>query len=329
MRRTSITKHYQIIDLEESHYIIYILRVLLNWVFLCQPWKYLALTSRRLMCGTVFYIRISSESSQRQHWAPILMTTWKRAQSLVIEPTLNAASVAPPSVYDRVPIMTWWLPSLSFSVNIVRSEQHHRVCNKTETKLSTLRSVSSWPSSDYIFATIKRQPCVSVPPILRSDLWESASITFMQTLLTHALAPTDALIWTLLSTSVFIVGLELRRYGWYQQCGLTLYSYMESVECQALRCHSVVGSEQLWDIWMLLRLPADPINFICAGLIFCSHMLFCVIFNKHVQFCVTKVVLKILMLKTHYWSDMPHINYTASEITRFNHQLANLNMYGE
>ena len=62
---------------------------------------------------------------------------------------------------------------------------------------------------------------------------------------------------------------------------------------------------------------------------FCSHVLFCVIFNKRVQFCVTKVVLKILMLKTHYWSDMPHMNYTAGEITRFNHQLANLNMHGE
>ena len=35
--------------------------------------KYLALTSRRWLCGALFYIKISSKSSQRQHWAPILM----------------------------------------------------------------------------------------------------------------------------------------------------------------------------------------------------------------------------------------------------------------
>ena len=35
------------------------------------------------------------------------------------------------------------------------------------------------------------------------------------------------------------------------------------------------------------------------------------------------------MIKTQHWNDMLHMNDTAIEIMRFNHQLANLNLHGE
>ena len=41
------------------------------------------------------------------------------------------------------PIMTWWLPGLSFSMDTVLIAQHRQVHNKTNTKLSTLGSVYS------------------------------------------------------------------------------------------------------------------------------------------------------------------------------------------
>ena len=115
------------------------------------------------------------------------MATWNRAQSLgVSEPTLNAASVAPHQLKnDTVPIMTWWLLCMSFSVDISLSAQHHLACNKTNIKLSPLGSVSSKLSCDYIFARTKRQPCVWVPQIPKPNQWESAKIPFMQTLLTQ------------------------------------------------------------------------------------------------------------------------------------------------
>ena len=46
------------------------------------------------------------------------------------------------------------------------------------------------------------------------------------------------------------------------------YSPRASVECDVLRCHSVVGSEQLSDMWLLLRPAADPISSSSVGLIF-------------------------------------------------------------
>ena len=60
------------------------------------------------------------------------------------EPTLNVASVTPHQLKNgTAPIMTWWLQGASFSVDIVLSAQHHQVCNKTNTILSTLGSVSA------------------------------------------------------------------------------------------------------------------------------------------------------------------------------------------
>ena len=54
---------------------------------------------------------------------------------------------------------------------------------------------------------------------------------------------------------------------------LNWYSPRESVEYHALKCHSVVGSEQLVGyVWLLLRPPADSINSGSVGLTFCSHM---------------------------------------------------------
>ena len=62
----------------------------------------------------------------------------------VTEPTLNVGSVTPHQLKNgRAPIMAWWLPGASFSVDTVLSAQHHQVCNKTNTKLSTLGSVST------------------------------------------------------------------------------------------------------------------------------------------------------------------------------------------
>ena len=55
--------------------------ILLNWVLQLQPWKYLAQSPKKWVCGALFNIRIPLKLSQRQHWAPILMATWNRAKS--------------------------------------------------------------------------------------------------------------------------------------------------------------------------------------------------------------------------------------------------------
>ena len=99
-------------------------------------------------------------------------------------PTVDVVSVASYQLMNgTAPIMTWLLWGLSFNVDIVLSAQHHQVYNDTNTKLSTLGSVSL--SSDYIFARTKRQHCVWVAPITKSNLWGSARISFVQTLLTQ------------------------------------------------------------------------------------------------------------------------------------------------
>ena len=106
----------------------------------------------------------------------------------VTEITLEATSMATHQLKNfTASIMTWWLSGLSFNVDTVLSAHHHQVCNKTNTKLSTLGSVSSQPSSNYILAWTKQQPRVWVQPIPKSNLWESARIPFMQNLLTLAL----------------------------------------------------------------------------------------------------------------------------------------------
>ena len=52
----------------------------------------------------------------------------------VTEPTLSAASVAPHQFKNgAAPIITWWLPALSFNVDTVLNAQQHQVCNKTNT----------------------------------------------------------------------------------------------------------------------------------------------------------------------------------------------------
>ena len=62
----------------------------------------------------------------------------------VTEPTLDVAPVAPHQLMNgTAPIMTWLLSGLSFSVDIDLSAQHHQVYINTNTKLSTLGSVSS------------------------------------------------------------------------------------------------------------------------------------------------------------------------------------------
>ena len=61
----------------------------------------------------------------------------------VTAPTVDMASVAPHQLMNgTAPIMTWLLSDLSFSVDIAVSAQHSQVYNNTNTKLSTLGSVS-------------------------------------------------------------------------------------------------------------------------------------------------------------------------------------------
>ena len=63
---------------------------------------------------------------------------------VVTEPTLDAAAVPPHQLKNGgAPMMTWWLPGLSFSADTVLSAQHQQVCGKINIKLSTLGSVSS------------------------------------------------------------------------------------------------------------------------------------------------------------------------------------------
>ena len=121
------------------------------------------------------------------------------------------------------------------------------------------------------------------------------------------------------------MGLDLRRYGWYQQCGLTFIAPENPWNVRLAVSFSGWFGAPIGYVWLLLWPSADPICSCCVGLLFCCHILIIAILNKRVQFFVTKVVLKISMIKARYWIDMTHINYIASEITRFNHQLANLN----
>ena len=77
-------------------------------------------------------------------------------------------------------------------------------------------------------------PCVWVPPIPKSSLWESARIPFMQTLLTQCpcahRSPDPNVI---VNVYISMMGLGLRRYGCYQEYGLTFCSPREPVECHA------------------------------------------------------------------------------------------------
>ena len=126
------------------------------------------------------------------------------------------------------------------------------------------------------------------------------------------------------------MGLELTIHGWYQQRGLILYSHREAAECHALRCHSVFESEQLSDDCVCYwgRRWIQKVLVLWAH-IFLPYIWIIAIFNKRVKFFVTYVLLKILVIKAGYWSDTPHMNYTANEITRFNHQLEILKLHGE
>ena len=79
-------------------------------------------------------------------------------------------------------------------------------------------------------------------------------------------------------------------------------------------------------VCLLLRPPVDPTNTGRVGLMFCGHMWIIVIFNSIVlcdKFYVEVINDKIML------TDAVHINDTAGEITRFNHQLANLNLHGK
>ena len=104
---------------------------------------------------------------------------------VVTEPTLDAAAAVPPHQLKNggAPMVTWWLPGLSFSADTVLSAQHQQVFGKLI--LNCRHWVQSLHSYSNIFARTKRQPCVWVPPIPKSNLWESARIPFMQTLLTQ------------------------------------------------------------------------------------------------------------------------------------------------
>ena len=183
MRRTSIAKHYQIIDL--SLIASSILRVLLNWVFPLKPWKYLALTSRRWVCRALFCIRISSRSPKGKTGLPF---SWQHDTERYLLGDWAIIGFGLHGTHQlkkgTTPIMMWWLPGWSFSVDTVLSAQHHQVCNKTDTKLSTLGSVSSYLSFDYIYARTQKQPCVWVPLMPKCILWV-AMILFVQTLLTQ------------------------------------------------------------------------------------------------------------------------------------------------
>ena len=146
MRRTSIAKHYQIIDLKVSlHHQFHEFYSTMYSRFKRE--KYLGLTSRGWVWGALLYIKNSSNPHSHPPKAKLgshyLGNMKQGAIFGVTEPTLDAASVALHQLRNvTVPIMTGWLPGLSLSVNTDLSAQRHRVRNKTNTKLSTLGSVS-------------------------------------------------------------------------------------------------------------------------------------------------------------------------------------------
>ena len=85
------------------------------------------------------YINISSKSPKGKTGLHFRGNMKQSAIVGVTEPTLDVAHVAPHQLKDdTAPIMTLWLPGLSFSVETSLSAQHHQVCNKSSIKLSTL-----------------------------------------------------------------------------------------------------------------------------------------------------------------------------------------------
>ena len=144
MRRTSIINHYQIIDLEESHCNIYVASFT-QLGFPVSTVKIFGADIKKMGVWSIVLYQDFPKVIPKATLGSHSDDNMKQSAIFgVAEPTLNAASVAPHQFKnDRAPIMTWWLPSLSFSVDTVLSAQHDQACDKTNTKLSTLGSVSS------------------------------------------------------------------------------------------------------------------------------------------------------------------------------------------
>ena len=91
--------------------------------------------------------------------------------------------------------------------------------------------------NDLISLSYRTQDCV------RNDnvyiLWTQQKIVRLKYF--SATRPVLGDFWGFLKVSLS------RHNEWYQRCGLTLYSLRESMECHALRCHSVVCPKQLSD----------------------------------------------------------------------------------
>ena len=194
--RDKNNQHRQIIDFKESHCIIYVagstqLSIPVSTV------KLFGVDIKKMGLWSIVlyqdFLKITQKAALGSH---SLDNMKQSANFVVTEWALNAVSLVPHQFKnDMTSKMTWWFPSLSFNEDTILSTQHHQACDKIPNCWHWDQSLHSYP---YIFATTKRKLYVSVPPIPRSDMWKSASMPFMQTLLTHAPAPTEALIRTLL-----------------------------------------------------------------------------------------------------------------------------------
>ena len=250
MRRTSIAKHYQIIDLKESHCIINVasstqLGIPISTVKNIWRWH---IKEMGVWCIVLY--RDFFKSSQRQNWAAILMATWNRAQSSgwLNQHWMRLLWRGGPHQPKNgtAPIVMWWLPRLSWTQSWV--------CSITMCVTKLILNCRHWDQSLHSYPLIISLQGPSGNPVFEHHRSPSPNYESLPGFLQwkrcwhNALALTGDLIRALMITSMSIMRLELRSYGWYQQCGLILYSPRESVEYHALSCHSVVGSKKLSDV---------------------------------------------------------------------------------
>ena len=144
-----------------------------------------------------------------------------------------------------------------------------------------------------MFARNKRQPCVWVPPIPKSNLWESARfLSCTQCPCAHRSPGPNVIV------NVYIyTGYGIKEIWVISTVGTNFYNPRESVECHPLRCHSAVVSEQPSDMcgcywghrWIQLALVLWGSYFA----VICKFLLFWI--NECNSF-VTKVVLEIFNL---------------------------------
>ena len=130
-RWTSIAKHYQIIDLKESHCIINVASSTRQCIPFSNMKKIFGADIKNIGVWSIVlyqdFLKVIPKSNLGSH------SHGNMKQSAIFgvtDHTLNAASVAPHQLKNGMAlIMTWWLSGLSFSVDTVLSVQHHQVCN--------------------------------------------------------------------------------------------------------------------------------------------------------------------------------------------------------